>query len=516
MKKALIKVLLLAMTLVTLLTIIPLSANASSSNKQKIFSYITEEMGLNSAAACGIMANIERESSFKSSTIIRDSNGLRSGGLCMWNGSRLKNLQNYCKKKGLDYLSVEGQLSYLEHELNQKSYKHIFNYLKKVPNSASGAYDAAYYWCYYFEIPANRAKKAAQRGSAAKKNYWPVYGNKQLNTPSLSFSSKKTAFDLDSSLTLKWTTGGANADYYKLYVAEKLKSGEYDWDNSKIYKLESLSKKISTNSLGKGQYSVFVKAVNSATGSYKNSSKLKFVVDCTSHEFKNTKVLKHPTAATEGSMQCVCKVCGYKTTKSIAKVNCSTVTKYNIAAPTVKTAADRTANSITLSWNEFPGADGYCVYVMQGEKWKQLADLRAGEGREYTVKNLKAATDYKFMVKFYLLKDGKRYLSKASSSYVTSTETSTPELVSVTGKQGGKAVLKWNKTPGADGYGVYVATSKNGEYKLVTIIANPKATSYTVSGLKPGAYYFRVKTFVQQDTHKVCSAYSGIKSAIVL
>lgn len=515
MKKALMKVLLLAMTLVTLLTIIPLSANASTSNKQKVFSYITEEMGLNSAAACGIMANIERESSFKSSTIIRDSNGLKSGGLCMWNGSRLKSLQNYCNKKGLNYLSVEGQLSYLQYELNQKSYKHILNYLKNVPNNSSGAYDAAYYWCYYFEIPANRAKKAAQRGSAAKKNYWPVYGNKKLDTPKLSLANGKTAFDLDSSLTLKWTTGGKNADYYKLYVAEKLPSGEYDWDNCKIYKLESLSKKISTNSLGKGQYSAFVKTINSATGSYKNSSKVKFVIDCTSHEYKTT-VTKQPTAATTGTRQYVCKICGYKTTKSIAKVNCSTVTNYAIAAPVAKTAADRSDSAIRLSWDEFKGADGYCVYVRVNDKWKQVANIPASEAREYTVKKLKAATEYKFMVKFYLLKDGKRYLSKASPSYVTSTETVKPELLSVTGKQGGKAIVKWSKTPGADGYAIYAATSKNGEYKLVATVTDKNATSYTISGLKADAYYFRVKTFIYAGNHKVCSAYSGIKSAIVL
>ena len=101
MKKALMKVVLIAMTLITLITVIPLSANAAStSNKTEVFSYLTKELGFNSAAACGIMANIEKESNFKSGTIIRDSNGLLSGGLCQWNGSRLTNLKNYCSKKG--------------------------------------------------------------------------------------------------------------------------------------------------------------------------------------------------------------------------------------------------------------------------------------------------------------------------------------------------------------------------------------------------------------------------------
>ena len=113
------KVLLIAMTLVTLITVIPLSANAASDNKTQIFSYLTDEMGLNSAAACGIMANIEKESSFKPEKIIRDSNGLQSGGLCMWNGGRLNNLKKFCANKGLNYLSIEGQLAYLEYELQE-------------------------------------------------------------------------------------------------------------------------------------------------------------------------------------------------------------------------------------------------------------------------------------------------------------------------------------------------------------------------------------------------------------
>ena len=96
MKKALTRIMLFALVIVTLLTIVPLSASASTdSNKTKVFSFLTREMGFNSAAACGIMANIERESNFKPNIIAKDSNGRYSGGLCMWNGSRLRNLKNY-------------------------------------------------------------------------------------------------------------------------------------------------------------------------------------------------------------------------------------------------------------------------------------------------------------------------------------------------------------------------------------------------------------------------------------
>ena len=157
MKKALTKVMLTAFTLVILAAIVPLSANASSSNKDnlktEIFSYLTDEMNLNSAAACGVMANIDEESDFNPRLVIVDTNGLLSGGLCQWNGGRFSRLRAHCKEKGISYLSVEGQLSYLKKELKSKTYGYIYDYLKSVPDTAQGAYDAAHFWCYYFEVP---------------------------------------------------------------------------------------------------------------------------------------------------------------------------------------------------------------------------------------------------------------------------------------------------------------------------------------------------------------------------
>ena len=105
MKKALARLVLLVFSVILLAGVIPLSANAASttsSNKTTVFRYLTQELGFNSAAACGIMANIEKESNFRPNVIIRDSNGLPSGGLCMWNGGRLNSLKKHCANKGLN------------------------------------------------------------------------------------------------------------------------------------------------------------------------------------------------------------------------------------------------------------------------------------------------------------------------------------------------------------------------------------------------------------------------------
>ncbi len=511
--KKLMKALLLAMTLVTLLTVIPLPANASTSNKQKVFSYITEEMGLNSAAACGIMANIERESDFNSKCVIRDSNGKRSGGLCQWNGGRFSSLQSYCKKKGLDYLSVEGQLAYLKYELNLSSYKHIYNYLKKVSNTADGAYNAAYYWCYYFEIPANRVTKAKQRGTMASSEYWPVYGNKKLDTPTIKTGTDSA--DLGSTLTLSWTSGGKNATSYKLYVAKKGSDGKYNWDDAKIYKPTSTKQKIKTSSLGEGSYAAYVKAVNSTTGSTsKASNTVKFSVSCKKHDYEILKVTKQPTLTATGSKSVQCTTCGYKTTQKIAKITYDDVANYSMTA---LTAAGRAIGNITLTWDSYSGADGYRLYVKDGDSWKTIATLSADGETKFRYDGLTPATEYKFRIKFYVEKDGKKYYSKASATYTTATKALTPTLTSVTGHNNGTADLKWEKVDGVTVYAIYGCSpaTKTDDYKLLCYVKNGK-TSCTVKDLDRGTYSFVVKAVVESGGKKIYSGASNAKKALVL
>ena len=511
MKKALIKVILTVMTLVTLITVIPLSANATSDNKTQIFSYLTKEMGLNSAAACGIMANIEKESNFKPTTIIRDSNGLPSGGLCMWNGSRLSRLKTYCNNKGLNYLSIKGQLSYLNYELKLSQYKHIFNYLKKVPNNSSGAYDAAYYWCYYFEIPANRGTRSVQRANTAVRSYWPTYGNKKINTPELSFSGSKTTFDLDSSLTLKWTTGGDNADTYKLYVAKKnKKTGKFDWDNAKIYTTKSLKQTIKTNSLGSGDYSAYVKAVNSATGDYKNSNYLKFIIKCLTHENVG-EVIKVPTLTTAGQEKLTCQVCKEVSTVKIAKLTNETLGNYPMSTPT---ATDRTMDSVTLSWTEYAGATGYNVYLRVDNKWKQVGVVEGAT--EYTVTDLEVGAKHKFAIRAFV-KDGETiYRTGYSSSLLTATKTDMVKLTYIKAEEGAKTDLQWTAESKASGYVVYMSIDGI-NFERVKTIEDPAVTKCTIDGLTLGRiYYFRIHTFIDLGDHRVYSSSSNVRATLIL
>lgn len=146
-------------------------ADASLSNEEKIYCYLIYEMDLTPAAACGILANVKCESGFRP-TAWNSSGG--SYGICQWTGGRYTNLQNWCTDSGYDYATLEGQCRFLKYELENK-YAGVHSYMRGVENTAQGAYDAGYYWCYYFEVPANRGSVSVKRGNMAKDDYFPKY-----------------------------------------------------------------------------------------------------------------------------------------------------------------------------------------------------------------------------------------------------------------------------------------------------------------------------------------------------
>lgn len=151
-------------------------ALSQGGDERQVYDYLTIRMGLNSAAACGVLANMEKESNFDPHAL--GDHGT-SYGLCQWHDSRpgvgrWTNLKNFCQSHGLDYTTMTGQLEFLMYEL-QRSYPGLLNRLKNVPNSASGAYDAAYWWCILFEVPADKEQKGKIRGETAVTVYWTKY-----------------------------------------------------------------------------------------------------------------------------------------------------------------------------------------------------------------------------------------------------------------------------------------------------------------------------------------------------
>ena len=109
--------------------------------------FALKELGYSNAAVAAIMTNINAESSFNPN-IKGDSD--TSYGLCQWHNDRWLELKQYCSN---EYTTVKCQLSFLAHELRNKSSFSIVNsYLLGNHN----AWDMTRQYCYYFEVPANR------------------------------------------------------------------------------------------------------------------------------------------------------------------------------------------------------------------------------------------------------------------------------------------------------------------------------------------------------------------------
>lgn len=505
MKKAL-KAFFSVVIMLTLAVCTATAVNAASTNKNSVYKFLTEDIGFNSAAACGIMANIEHESNFDSSKVIRDSNGLLSGGLCQWNGSRFSNLKSFCNRNGYNYLSISGQLKYLESELKKSNYKHIYNYLKNVSNTAQGAYDAAYYWCYYFEVPASRSSKSVKRGNSAKNAYWPVYGNTKLSKVKLESKSDDKTIDMDDSVTLTWSSAGNGAENYTVYLAKKT-DGNYNWDTAKKTVVSKTERKLTINLNGTepGTYKALVKAAGSTSSTKSNT--VKFYVKCLKHNY-SSKVTKKATETSKGVMEYTCQKCGHKYQKSFSRIINVNETALKSISLSVSGAS---TGVIKLRCSNLKNADGYEVYKYTGKKWVKAA---TSEKKNVSLSNLKSGKTYKLKYRAYYNNSGVTEYGSFTSLNVATAPKST-YLKSIFRPAVGTVSINWNAVDGASGYIIYMSNEKSGKYKKVKAVASSTATNCKISGLKTDEYYyFKIKAYRKAKDNTAYSDFSNIRYVI--
>lgn len=178
-------------------------APAGTDNETVIYNFLTKNMGLNCAAACGVIANLNAESalnpknlqnSYEKSLGYTDSSytaAVDSGaydnfvkdaagyGLAQWTyWSRKQKLLEYAKSKGASIGDLVMQLEFFAQEI--KGYSSVWKCLQTVDNTAEGAYKAAYTMCYSYEAPAAKETSSVTRGNKAK-TYFAKYTGK--NTP---------------------------------------------------------------------------------------------------------------------------------------------------------------------------------------------------------------------------------------------------------------------------------------------------------------------------------------------
>lgn len=184
-----------------------------------------------------------------------------------------------------------------------------------------------------------------------------------------------------------------------------------------------------------------------------------------------------------------------------------------------------TRNSVEFSWDKIKDATGYEIlrYSTASKKYVVIDDIDfdklSDEDREaseeaevysYLDQEKTSATIYNYQVKAYNKVDGKKVYLKESEKLKATT---TPLTPNVTVKSSSKktARLSWtNCSTRATGYKVYMATSKNGTYKLVKTTTAKSFTKYYLTSGK--TYYFKVRAYRTVDGKNIYGDYSTIKS----
>lgn len=259
MKKAIGKVLALLICSLCLLLIAAtenVPAKAAHNYEKDIFYFLKNEMGMNDAAACGIVGNIEKESNFNPHLYGDDGT---SYGICQWHNTRFDELRSFCADNGYDYRTVTGQLFYLKYEL-ETFYPNTLRDIKSVENTSEGAYYAGYSFCYNFEKPSNREVKSEQRGELAQK-YWEKYGVLPDITPQrITSPASGKRVSSASSLKIKWSAGEGSYNRNRLHAVRQYADGSYDWDSEQIIitSLNRLYYTFNAGDLPDGSYLIWV------------------------------------------------------------------------------------------------------------------------------------------------------------------------------------------------------------------------------------------------------------------
>lgn len=134
----------------------PAWAEVEGDNFSEILSRLLFQYEMTEEAACGVISNMWFESGYRPDIGSVDG----SYGLCQWLGCRRMRLYDWCAANGFSADTVEGQLAYLDHELD------IY-----AVDLTGTAYECAESFCRVYEAPGNISTQARLRGNYADELY---------------------------------------------------------------------------------------------------------------------------------------------------------------------------------------------------------------------------------------------------------------------------------------------------------------------------------------------------------
>lgn len=161
-------------------------------------------------------------------------------------------------------------------------------------------------------------------------------------------------------------------------------------------------------------------------------------------------------------------------------------------------------------------ADGIQIlmYNSSTKKYEHLKYL-SYSAASYRACDLKKNSSYKFAVRAYKLRNGKKYSGESIYVSARTAPSAATSITSVKYVSAGKMQIKWKKVADVSGYIIKYSTSSSVSSSASTctlVVPGAKNTSKTISGLAKKKYYVQVCTYKTGNSYKYCSLYSPVKS----
>ena len=168
--------------------------------------------------------------------------------------------------------------------------------------------------------------------------------------------------------------------------------------------------------------------------------------------------------------------------------------------------AQRTSNTVTLSWGVNNFATGYIIERYSDGKWIKIADIASNTTVSCKTGSLSAGTAYRFRIK--------AYNSSSVSSYTYTSVETLPVNVGnfrCTARTTSSITLSWNRNTTATGY--KLEQYKGGKWVQVAQINSNSATSYKIMGLTAAtAYSFRIRAYKTSGNATAHSGYTNLNT----
>lgn len=173
-------------------------------------------------------------------------------------------------------------------------------------------------------------------------------------------------------------------------------------------------------------------------------------------------------------------------------------------APKVTTSNKASSGKPVLKWSAVDNAKNYRIY-RSTSKDGTFKYLDSATKTTFTDTTAKAGRKYYYKVK--TMGDDTVMDSKYSSIVSVTCDCARPDVWLTHRSTTGKNIVKWEEVYGAEKYRVYVATSKDGNYKLLGTTS--KLYLVHSSGASNKMYYYKVKA-INEKTSAADSAYSVV------